>query len=62
VLELLPPGFTEILAMELGDYGATGNHKVEIDPTNPEKVIVSSDRRIDALERMNWEGFSSEQL
>lgn len=62
VLDLLPPNFIEILAIESGDYGASRNYKVKEDPTNPEMYVISFERKIDTLERINWEGFSSEQL
>ena len=62
VLDLLPPNFIEVLAIESGDYGASRNHKFEEDPTNPEMYLLSFERKIDNLERINWEGFSSEQL
>ncbi|OBT41398.1 hypothetical protein VE00_09169 [Pseudogymnoascus sp. WSF 3629] len=62
VLDLLPLNFIDILAIESGDYGASRNHKIEEDSANPEKYLISFERKIDNLERINWKGFSSEQL
>jgi hypothetical protein len=61
-LIFLPPNFIEILSIESGDYGASRNYKFKEDPTNPEMYVISFERKIDTLERINWEGFSSEQL
>jgi len=47
--------------MEHGDYGAGGHHKITEDPTNPEMYRLFSEEKIDTLERMDWQGFSSEQ-
>ena len=51
-----------MLAMEKGDYGATKSHSMRKDPDNPNMVIIETERHIDTLEKMNWEGFSSQQL
>ncbi|KAF4627907.1 hypothetical protein G7Y89_g10243 [Cudoniella acicularis] len=62
VLEHLRPSFLELLAMESGDYGAIKGSTVSKDPTNPDMVLISSQVQVAALEEMDWQGFSSEQL
>jgi hypothetical protein len=62
MLDLYPPNFIDILATEEGDYGARISRGVRKDPNNPNMIIIEGDRRIDTLERMGWEGFSSQQL
>ena len=48
--------------MEYGDYGATRNHTIEKHPTDPTKVITSSELEVSALEKIDWQGFSSDDL
>lgn len=62
MLDLFPPGFIDILAMEQGDYGASTSRGFRKDPNNPNMYIIEVDRRIETLEEMGWEGFSSKQL
>jgi hypothetical protein len=62
VLDLLPPSFIDILAVEESDYGARISRGVRKDPNDPTMIIIKEDRRIDTLEKMGWEGFSSQQL
>jgi hypothetical protein len=58
----MPTGFLDILATELGDYGASTGHSISKDPSDPDKVIFRSKEKISTLKRMNWQGFSSEDL
>jgi hypothetical protein len=62
VLEQMPAGYIDLLAAELGDYGASTGHNISKDPSNPDMVVISWRKQISALERMNWQGFSSGDL
>ncbi len=48
--------------MESGDYGAVRNPTISKDATKPDMVVISVEHQVSALEEMNWQGFSSEQL
>ena len=62
MLDLFPPSFIDRLAMEQGDYGAGIYRGLRKDPNNPNMYIIEMDRRIETLEKIGWEGFSSKQF
>lgn len=53
MLDLLRPDFVGRLAAEFGDCGAITNFNMEGDPTDPENLLLSYEKKIDALERLN---------
>jgi hypothetical protein len=62
LLNLMPPGMLDLLAITDCDDGAMRDMRIEEDPDDSTMVRVSSMVKRTALETKGWTGFNSSQL
>jgi hypothetical protein len=62
ILEIMPPGTLDLLALTDCDDGAMRDQKVEKDPNDPTIVRVEALVRQTALGTKGWTGFDSNQV
>lgn len=62
ILERLPPGTLDYLAITDCDDGAMKNFSIKNDPDDPTMVQISYMQKRTALDQIGWSGFSSDQL